>query len=547
MTQQLEVTSALGRVVSQDSADVDAVKTNPNANLFVALRQAFPADLDSVAIETETGLFYSWRDLDQATAMLANLFQSLGLPPGARVAVQVEKSVEAAMLYLATLRAGFVFLPLNTAYQSAEIEYFIDNAEPAVVVCSPANFGWVSKIAFKADTQNVFTLGDDRTGSLLQRAAGFPRHHEPARCDANDMAAILYTSGTTGRSKGAMLSHGNLLSNALALKDYWGWRTPEEGGDVLIHALPIFHVHGLFVALHGALINGSKMIWFAKFDARQVLQKMPEATVFMGVPTLYVRLLAEPGLTRDAVRNMRLFVAGSAPLLIETFTEWQQRTGHTLLERYGMSETAMLTSNPYRADSRHGNQSERMGSTVGFVLPGVELRIQSDEGLDLPVGEIGGIQVKGPNVFSGYWRMPEKTSEEFTPDGFFKTGDVGKIDQRGYVCIVGRSKDLIISGGYNVYPAEIEGFINDLPGVLESALVGVPHPDFGEAGIAIVVARMGEKLDPLWIIAGLKSKLANFKIPKRCIIVPELPRNAMGKVQKNLLREQYKTVLNAGE
>ena len=364
MNQQLEETMALGGVVSRGSADVDTVKTDSNANLFVALRQAFPANLDSVAIETDTGLFYSWRDLEQATAMLANLLQSLGLPPGARIAVQVEKSVEAAMLYLATLRAGFVFLPLNTAYQSAEIEYFIGNAEPAVVVCSTANFGWVSKIAFKAGTQNVFTLDDDRTGSLLQRAAGFPRQHEPAPCNANDMAAILYTSGTTGRSKGAMLSHGNLLSNALTLKDYWGWRTPEEGGDVLIHALPIFHVHGLFVALHGALINGSKMIWFAKFDARQVLQKMPEATVFMGVPTLYVRLLAEPGLTRDAVRNMRLFVAGSAPLLIETFTDWQQRTGHTLLERYGMSETAMLTSNPYRADSRHGNQSERLGSTV---------------------------------------------------------------------------------------------------------------------------------------------------------------------------------------
>ena len=529
---------------------------SPNSNLFAALRGAFPADLDAVAIETDTGLHYTWRDLERATAMLANLLASLDLPAGARIAVQVEKSVEAAMLYLATLRAGYVFLPLNTAYQSAEIEYFIGNAEPAVVVCSPKNFGWVSKIAFKAGTQNVFTLGEDRTGSLLERAVHCSDRHTPVRSAPDDLAAILYTSGTTGRSKGAMLSHGNMLSNALVLKDYWGWRTPEQGGDVLIHALPIFHVHGLFVALHGALVNGSKMIWLGKFDPKLVLRKMPEATVFMGVPTLYTRLLAEPGLNADAVRNMRLFVAGSAPLLIETFTEWQERTGHTILERYGMSETAMLTSNPYQADARYpdprveaiansgGNpdgmaQSERRGGTVGFPLPGVSLRVQDDDGQPLPTGEIGGIQVKGPNVFKGYWRMPDKTAEEFTADGYFKTGDVGKIDERGYVTIVGRSKDLIISGGYNVYPAEIEGYINELPGVLESALVGVPHPDFGEVGVAVVVARPGAVLVAEQIIASLKAKLANFKIPKRCVVVAELPRNTMGKVQKNLLRAQY--------
>ena len=521
-----------------------------NSNLFAALRSAFPADLDTVAIETDNDLHYTWRDLERATAMLANLLASLDLPAGARIAVQVEKSVEAAMLYLATLRAGYVFLPLNTAYQSAEIEYFIGNAEPAVVVCSPKNFGWVSKIAFKAGTQNVFTLGDDRTGSLLDRAGHCSDLHTPVHSAPDGLAAILYTSGTTGRSKGAMLSHGNMLSNALVLKDYWGWRNPgalpEQGGDVLIHALPIFHVHGLFVALHGALINGSKMIWLGKFDPKLVLRKMPEATVFMGVPTLYTRLLAEPGLNADAVRNMRLFVAGSAPLLIETFTEWQQRTGHTILERYGMSETAMLTSNPYAADARYPDprgvpQSERRGGTVGFPLPGVDLRVQGDEGQPLPTGEIGGIQVKGPNVFKGYWRMPEKTAEEFTADGYFKTGDVGKIDERGYVTIVGRSKDLIISGGYNVYPAEIEGYINELPGVLESAVVGVPHPDFGEVGVAVVVARPGAVLMAEQIIASLKAKLANFKIPKRCVVVDELPRNTMGKVQKNLLRTQYQS------
>ncbi|MCZ8293098.1 MAG: malonyl-CoA synthase [Hylemonella sp.] len=502
-----------------------------NANLFSALRAAFPAQLDAVAIETDNGLSYSWRDLERATAMLANLLQSLNLPEGARVAVQVEKSVEAMMLYLATLRAGYVFLPLNTAYQSAEIEYFIGNAEPAVVVCSSKNFGWVSKLAFKAGTQHVYTLDDNRSGSLLERAAHCSDRHVPVERQADDLAAILYTSGTTGRSKGAMLTHGNLLSNAQVLKDYWGWKP----GDVLIHALPIFHVHGLFVALHGALLNGSKMFWMAKFDPKRVLEKMPEATVFMGVPTLYVRLLAEPGLTREVVRNMRLFIAGSAPLLIETFQAWQQRTGHTILERYGMSETIMLTSNPYDAA-----QGERRGGTVGFPLPGVSLRVCDEAGRRLPVGEIGGIQVKGPNVFKGYWRMPEKTKEEFTDDGYFRTGDVGKIDERGYVSIVGRSKDLIISGGYNVYPAEIEGYINELPGVAESALVGVPHPDFGEVGVAVVVRKAGAVVDGEQVIAVLKSKLANFKIPKKCYVVDDLPRNTMGKVQKNLLRDQYK-------
>jgi malonyl-CoA/methylmalonyl-CoA synthetase len=376
---------------------------------------------------------------------------------------------------------------------------------------------------------------------LLERASQQKDEHQIAVKDQDDLAAILYTSGTTGRSKGAMLTHGNMLSNAQTLKSYWAWKK----GDVLIHALPIFHVHGLFVAIHGALINGSKMIWLAKFDPKLVIAKMPEATVFMGVPTLYVRMLSEPSLNKEAVRNMRLFVAGSAPLLIETFTEWQQRTGHTILERYGMSETVMLTSNPYAADKRHNGQSERRGGTVGFPLPGVQLRVQGDDGRSLPVGEIGNIQVKGPNVFKAYWRMPEKTKEEFTSDGFFKTGDVGKFDERGYVTIVGRSKDLIISGGYNVYPAEIEGYINEMPGVAESALVGVPHPDFGEVGVAVVIAKAGAQLSADHIIASLKSQLANFKIPKKCFVVPELPRNTMGKVQKNLLRAEHKNLFLA--
>jgi malonyl-CoA/methylmalonyl-CoA synthetase len=506
-----------------------------NENLFAALRAAFPADLDAVAVETDTGLRYSWRDLDRASAMLANLLESLELPPASRIAVQVEKSVEAMLLYLATLRAGHVFLPLNTAYQSAEMAYFIGNAEPAVVVCSSKNFGWISKLAFQAGTRHVFTLDEDRTGTLLQRAAFCSDRHEPVSRTADDLAAILYTSGTTGRSKGAMLTHGNLLSNAQVLKSYWGW----QPGDVLIHALPIFHVHGLFVAIHGALLNGSKMLWLAKFDAKKVIERLPQATVFMGVPTMYVRMLAEPTLTREAASRMRLFISGSAPLLIETFQAWQQRTGHTILERYGMSETIMLTSNPY--DPKDG---ERRGGTVGFPLPGVSLRICDDAGQPVPVGEVGGIQVKGPNVFKGYWRMPEKTAEEFTADGYFKTGDVGKVDADGYVTIVGRSKDLIISGGYNVYPAEVEGYINELPGVAESAVVGVPHPDFGEVGVAVVVPASGARLDPDSIIATLKSRLANFKIPKKCYVVDDLPRNAMGKVQKNVLRERYKDLFS---
>ncbi len=509
----------------------------PNQNLFSALRAAFPANLDLVAVETaDTAepLRYTWRDLDRGSAMMANLLDSLELPPASRIAVQVDKSVEALMLYLAVLRAGHVYLPLNTAYQAGEIEYFIVNAEPAVVVCSARNFGWVSKLAFKAGTRNVFTLGDDRSGSLLARASQHADTHTPAERRARDLAAILYTSGTTGRSKGAMLSHGNLLSNARVLKEAWAWRTPEQGGDVLIHALPIFHVHGLFVATHGALLNGSKMIWFARFDPKAAIARLPEATVFMGVPTLYVRMLAEAALTREACRTMRLFVSGSAPLLPETFAAWKERTGHTLLERYGMSETVMLTSNPYRPESA------RRGGTVGLPLPGVGVRVHDDKGRPLPAGEVGGIEVKGPNVFQGYWRMPEKTADEFTTDLWFKTGDVGRIDTDGYVTIVGRSKDLVISGGYNVYPAEVESILNEMPGVAESAVVGVPHPDFGEAVVAVAVPRPGATLDGAALVAALKGRIANFKVPKQVFVVGELPRNAMGKVQKNLLREQHK-------
>ncbi|MCZ8072862.1 MAG: malonyl-CoA synthase [Paucibacter sp.] len=514
------------------SATSSAPNTAATGNLFAALRAAFPEDLDTCAIECADGegLRYSWRDLERGTAMLAHLLQSLDLPEGSRIAAHCEKSVEALMLYLAVLRAGFVYLPLNPAYQAAELGYFIQDAEPAVLVCAGKNFGWASKLAFMAGVQNVFTLNEDRSGTLLDRAAAMPDQHSPAVRRSEDLAAILYTSGTTGRSKGAMLSHGNLLSNALTLKDLWDW----QPGDVLIHALPIFHVHGLFIASHGALLNGSRMIWFSKFEPRAVLRRLPEATVFMGVPTLYVRLLAEPGLDREACRSMRLFISGSAPLLIETFRDWQARSGHTILERYGMSETLMLTSNPCRAAD-----GARIGGTVGPALPGVSLRLRTAEGGDCAPGEIGQIEVRGPNVFGGYWRMPEKTREEFTADGWFKTGDVGCVDENGYVKIVGRSKDLVISGGFNVYPAEIEGFLNELPGVAESAVIGVPHPDFGEAVVAVLIAKPGASLEPAAISATLKSRIAGFKAPKQILLAPELPRNAMGKVQKNLLRQQH--------
>ena len=505
-----------------------------NKNLYVALRAAFPADLDATAIETcdsATPRYYTWRDIERASARIANLLESLALPAGARVAVQTEKSVEALLLYLGVLRAGYVYLPLNTAYQAGELEYFIGNAEPGVVVCSGRSFPWLGPLAFKAGVQNVFTLNDDASGSLLERAAQHSDAHAPAFRKHDELAALLYTSGTTGRSKGAMLTHGNLLANARTLHAWWGW----QASDVLIHALPIFHVHGLFVASHGALLAGAKMLWLSRFDPKACIAQMRRATVFMGVPTLYVRMLAEPSLTRQACAAMRVFVAGSAPLLPETFDAWRERTGHTIVERYGMSETVILTSNAY-----HPQDGERRAGTVGRVLPGMQVRVCDEQGHRRAEGDVGGIEVKGPSGFQGYWRMPEKTAVEFTDDLWFKTGDVGKIDAQGVVTIVGRSKDLIISGGYNVYPAEIEGTLNELPGVAESAVIGVPHADFGEAVVAVVVPKPGAHVDAAALIAALKGRIANFKVPKQVFVQAELPRNQMGKVQKNLLRERFK-------
>ena len=513
-----------------------------NENFYALVEQRFPADLDSPCIETGDGALYTWRDMHRASGRIANWLASLRLPAGARVAVQVEKSPECLMLYLATLRAGFVYLPLNTAYQRTELEYFLKDAEPSVVVCTPERSDEIRKLASAAGCAHVKTLGEHRDGTLLPDAAPFPDAFRTVSRKADDLAAILYTSGTTGRSKGAMLSHGNLASNALTLDEYWGFKAERDAGrrDVLLHALPLFHVHGLFVASHAALLAGAKTIMLSKFDLGSALKYLRRSTVFMGVPTYYTRLLSDPAFGREHCTTIRLFISGSAPLLAETHKQFEERTGQVILERYGMSETVMLVSNPYFPE-----RGRRIAGTVGEPLPGVGVRLVREDGTPCDAGEIGNVQVRGPNVFSGYWRMPEKTKEEFTDDGWFKTGDVGHFGGEGipdhYLTLVGRSKDLIISGGYNVYPKEIEGYIDEMPGVVESAVIGLPHPDFGEAVTAVVVTRKPAAFDTARVLSALKGRIANYKVPKRVFVVEDLPRNTMGKVQKNVLRERYKT------
>jgi malonyl-CoA/methylmalonyl-CoA synthetase len=519
-------------------------------NLYTAIQAALPATLDELAVLTEESLRYTWRDLDRGTAMLANLLQSLALKPVGKgagrhppiVAAHVDKSVEALMLYLATLRAGCVFLPLNPAYRAAELDYFVHDAQPAVLVCRSDDLDWVSPLAAHRGVGHLLTLNTDRTGSLLVHAAQQSDQHEVVTRQASDLAAILYTSGTTGRSKGAMLTHGNLLSNARTLVRHWDWRSD----DCLIHALPIFHIHGLFVASHCALLSATPMRWFSKFDAGKVLEAMhetsdPRATIFMGVPTMYGRLLADEQLNARTAAHMRLFVSGSAPLPTAAFDAFAQRTGHTILERYGMSETGMLCSNPCRA-----LDGPRISASVGPALPGVGVRVMDDEGQPCALEGVGHVQVRGPNVFVGYLGMPDKTAESFSPDGWFITGDVGRLDAQAYVHLVGRAKDLVISGGFNVYPAEVEGQLDKLPGVIESAVVGVPHADFGEGVIGIIVTRDGQALDEADMIKQLKKELANYKVPKRLFFVDELPRNAMGKVQKNVLRQYYDLTFQNG-
>ena len=494
-------------------------------NAYTYFRRAFQARLAQPFLLVDDGKTYTYADLERETARVAAFLTGLGLSKGDRVAAQVEKSAQALFLYLGTLRAGLCFLPLNTAYQRAELAYFLKDAEPRVVVCRTQSVGTLTKLCNQAGVPHLYSLDEQGRGTLADALACVSPEFKDPVLDETDLAVIVYTSGTTGRSKGAMVTHRNLTSNGQVLKDFW--RFTEN--DVLLHALPIFHVHGLFVAVHTTLIAGARILFHRRFDPKAVIAALPGATAMMGVPTFYTRLLADPALNQETVKNVRVFISGSAPLLLDTFNEWRARTGQTILERYGMSEAGMITSNPY--------EGERRGGTVGFPLPGVSVRVATGDARVLGPGEPGEVQIRGPNVFAGYWRMPEKTKEEFTADGWFHTGDVGQWSADGYLSIVGRAKDLIISGGYNVYPKEIELVIDALQGVLESAVVGVPHPDFGEAVTAVVVQHDDAALDEAAVIAHVKSQIANYKVPKRIVFVKELPRNAMGKVQKNVLRD----------
>jgi malonyl-CoA/methylmalonyl-CoA synthetase len=505
------------------------MNTTANANLFSRLFDQLD-DPKRLAIEELDGTRISYADLIARAGQMANVLVRSGVKVGDRVAAQTEKSVPALVLYLATVRAGAVYLPLNTAYTLNELEYFIGDAEPSLVVCDPAKAEGIGKIAAKVGAK-VETLGADGKGSLTEAAAKTSPEFTTVPRENDDLAAILYTSGTTGRSKGAMLSHDNLASNSLSLVGYWRF----SKDDVLIHALPIYHTHGLFVASNVTLFARASMIFLPKFDPDLIIKLMARATVMMGVPTFYTRLLQHPGLSKESTKHMRLFVSGSAPLLADTHREWFSRTGHAVLERYGMTETNMNTSNPYDGD--------RVPGAVGFPLPGVSVRVTDPEtAKELKRDEIGMIEVKGPNVFKGYWRMLEKTKAEFRDDGFFITGDLGKIDGKGYVHIVGRGKDLVISGGFNVYPKEIESEIDAMPGVIESAVIGVPHSDFGEGVTAVLVCTKGAGVTETSVLKALDGRLAKFKMPKRVFVVDELPRNAMGKVQKNILRDTYSKI-----
>jgi malonyl-CoA/methylmalonyl-CoA synthetase len=500
-------------------------------HLFQKFRHAAEGREGGEFLEDPEGLPLSYSDMIALSGRYAGVLSSLGVKSGDRVAAQVGESAETLM---GVIRAGGIFLPLNTAYTSAELDYFLADAEPRVLVCDPRRSDDLAPVAAKAQVPAIETLGLDGSGSLPERLKLYAPDFQDVSRGPDDLAALLYTSGTTGRPKGAMLTHGNLASNAETLAAAWRF-SPQ---DVLLHALPIYHTHGLFVAVNTILYSGGKIILMLKFDPAECLTLMPRATTMMGVPTFYTRLLLHEGLSRDKTAHMRLFLSGSAPLLEETHRAWLERTGHVILERYGMTETNMITSNPY--------DGERRAGTVGFPLPGVALRIANPEtGKALNQGSTGVIEVKGPNVFKGYWRNPEKTAAEFRGDGFFITGDLGKIDADGYVHIVGRAKDLIISGGFNVYPKEVEAEIDALAGVIESAVVGLPHSDLGEGVAAIVVLAPGVTLDEPSVQVALAQRLAKFKLPKRVIFVDELPRNAMGKVQKNLLRETFRDLLRS--
>ena len=484
----------------------------------------------TVFLQMQDGTTLTHGQFLQQAAQYAHVLTNFGLTLGDRVAVQIEKSPQSLAIYAACVQAGLIFLPLNTAYTASELSYFVEDSGARVLICDPKSQESLTPLAQTTGAQ-LETMDALGSGSFAQKAAPQPTEFSTVPRKAEDLAAFLYTSGTTGRSKGAMLTQNNLLSNAEALTDHWAFTAT----DVLLHALPIFHTHGLFVATNIALLSGCKILFLPKFDREAIIALLPQATSMMGVPTFYTRLLDDPRFDRALTGHMRLFISGSAPLLAETHKLFEERSGHRILERYGMTETNMSTSNPY--------EGERRAGTVGFPLPGIELKItDSTTGETLPQGDIGEIEVRGPNVFKGYWQMPEKTAEELRSDGFFITGDLGQIDADGYVSIVGRNKDLIISGGYNIYPKEIELLLDDQEGVLESAVIGVPHADFGESVVGVLVAMPGEALDLEGIKANIGKSLARFKQPQKLVVLPELPRNTMGKVQKKALREQYKTV-----
>ncbi|MFN0039595.1 MAG: malonate--CoA ligase [Burkholderiales bacterium] len=497
-----------------------------NANFFAAIETANAGRGDRICFETEEGTTHCYAEVFREAARLAKFFLDLGVKPRARVVVQVDKSPAAFILYLACLRAGLVYVPLNTAYLRAELDYFLIDAEPAILICRPQSREMFQELS--AGRAQVFTLDHKGAGTLMDLAASSDARIVTAESAPDDLAVLIYTSGTTGRSKGAMVTHRNLVSNARALIDCWRF----SDRDVLLHALPVVHVHGLFVANHCVLLSGARMLWQSKFEPAAVLRGLARATVMMGVPTFYTRLLAESAFDHNACRNVRLFISGSAPLQTETFREFQARCGHAILERYGMSEAGMITSNPLEGERREGS--------VGFPLAGISVRVADEKDQALPPGSTGGIQVKGENVFSGYWRKPEKTREEFSADGWFRTGDLGVFDRQGYLSIVGRAKDLVISGGYNVYPKEIELALDAMSGVVESAVIGLPDPDFGEAVTGVVVMHPGAPFDPDGMIRTLKGALANYKVPKQVYRIDEMPRNAMGKIQKSVLRERFR-------
>jgi malonyl-CoA/methylmalonyl-CoA synthetase len=500
-------------------------------NLFSVFTAQAPADRSKPFIERPDGSVITYQDMETDTARIANILSAMGLKPGDRVAVQVDKSAEVLLVYLACLRLGAVYIPFNAAYTIAELRYLLADAEPKLFICKPERFAESAELAGELGIVHIWTLGVARDGTLLEELGRAKTSFTDHACTGDDMAAILYTSGTTGRSKGAMLSHGNLASNARALNAIWRF----TGEDRLLHALPIFHTHGLFVATNIALMAGASMLLLPTFDIRDIMRLLPRSTVMMGVPTFYTRLLAQVDFTAETAKNIRLFISGSAPLAATTHREFSARTGHAILERYGMTETNMNTSNPYEGD--------RIPGSVGKPLPGVDIRIADPaSGEEVQTGDVGQIEIRGPNVFKGYWRSPEKTKAEFRPDGFFMSGDLGFQDDKGYIHIVGRNKDLIISGGFNVYPAEVEGVIEEIAGVAQCAVIGAPHADFGEAVVAVVVPKPGAKLSEDGIARTISEQLASYKRPKHIAITSELPLNAMGKVQKNVLRERYRSI-----